>query len=204
MDIDYLMGLLAADGWQRKTVTKNGELHIAMSIELKDRDILEKLSKEIGCKLNIRMRNGTNMYYINIPYSFILEKGQYFSKTRENLYNYYSSCKNKNSFIRGLFDGDGGICKRITRGYEYWSIYFVVNSTQNDIKLILDDWIKKNNFTFSVYKDTRGIICYNYNLSKDSEIKRFYYLLYHEKPYLYLERKYQKFLENGCPKMETF
>ena len=36
MDIDYLMGLLAADGWQRKTVTKNGELHIAMSIELKE------------------------------------------------------------------------------------------------------------------------------------------------------------------------
>ena len=103
-----------------------------------------------------------------------------------------------------MFDGDGGICKRTTRGYEYWSIYFVVNSTQNDIKLILDDWIKKNNFTFSVYKDTRGVVCYNYNLSKDSEIKRFYYLLYHEKPYLYLERKYQKFLENGCPKMETF
>lgn len=204
MNNDYLMGLLTADGCQKKYTTTKGELHISMTIELKDKQILEDLSKEVKNKVNCRIRGSYTHYYMHISYKYLEGNGQYFDKYRTGIYNYYKNCANKLDFIRGLFDGDGGICLRTTRQYKYWSIYFVVNSQQKEIKDILDDFAKTYNFVFSIYFDKRGLGCYNYNISKDSEIKRFYNLLYGNKPKFYLQRKYEKFLENGCPKMETF
>lgn len=205
--IDYIMGLLTADGYQKRYTTKSGDLHISMTIELKDKDILDKISKITNSNVNQRIRsNKYTLYYMTISYKFLENKGKYFNKKREGIYNYYKQCKNKIDFIRGLFDGDGGICKRTRSkdGLPYWSIYFVVNSQQEEIKQVLDDFAQEYNFKFSFYFDKRGIGCYNYNISKQKEIKRFYKLLYGNKPELYLERKYQKFLELGCPKMETF
>lgn len=205
--IDYIMGLLTADGSQKKNMTKDG-IHISMTLELKDKDILDKIADIIGNKkVNIRVRNNKyTMYYMTIPYKFLLDKGQYFNKNKTGIYSYYNQCNNKLDFIRGLFDGDGGICerKRSKDGKSYWSVYFVINSHQQEIKQILDDFSQTYNFKFSIYYDKRGVGCYNYNISKQSEIKRFYQLLYKNKPELFLDRKYQKFLESGCPKMETF
>ena len=205
--MDYLMGLLTADGFQKRYTTKKGELHIAMTIELKDKDILDKISNIVGNKVNKRIReNKYTMYYMTIPYKFLGDLGKYFNKNRTGIYNYYKQCDCKIDFIRGLFDGDGGICerKRSKDGISYWSIYFVVNSQQKEIKKILDDFSQEYHFKFSIYFDVRGIGCYNYSISKQDEIKRFYQLIYANKPILYLERKYQKFLEVGYPKMETF
>lgn len=204
--IDYIMGLLAADGSQKRYITKSGDLHISMAIELKDKDILDKISQITNSKVNKRTRNNYTHYYMTISYKFLEDKGRYFDKNRTGIYTYYQNCTNKLNFIRGLFDGDGGICKRNRSkdNLPYWSIYFVVNSQQKEIKQIIDDFSREYNFNFSIYFDKRGISCYNYNISNQKEIKRFYELLYKNKPKLYLERKYQKFLELGCPKMETF
>ena len=204
--IDYIMGLLTADGSQKRYITKSGDLHISMVIELKDKDILDKISQITNSKVNKRTRNNYTHYYMTISYKFLKDKGRYFDKNRTGIYTYYQNCTNKLNFIRGLFDGDGGICKRNRSkdNLPYWSIYFVVNSQQKEIKQIIDDFSREYNFNFSIYFDKRGIGCYNYNISNQKEIKRFYELLYKNKPELYLERKYQKFLELGCPKMETF
>lgn len=204
--IDYIMGLLTADGSQKRYTTKSGEIHISMAIELKDADILEKISKITNSIVHKRIRGPYTQYYITISYKFLGDKGKYFDKNRTGIYNYYKKCENKLDFIRGLFDGDGGICQRSRSkdGLPYWSIYFVVNSKQEEIKQILDDFSQEYNFNFSIYFDKRGVGCYNYNISKKDEIERFYKLLYKNQPELYLERKYQMFLESGCPKMETF
>ena len=207
MNDEYLMGLLAADGSQKRYTTKSGEVHISMTLELKDREILSKITSFTGNEVHSRVRNNKyTLYYITIPYKYLGDKGKYFDKKRTGIFDYYQKCSNKLDFIRGLFDGDGGICKRQRSKdqKDYWSIYFVVNSTQQEIKDILDDFSKEFNFNFSIYYDKRGIGCYNYNISKKSEIERFYKMLYKNKPNLYLERKYLEFLNSGCPKMETF
>ena len=49
--IDYIMGLLTADGSQKSYTTKSGDLHISMIIELKDKDILDKISKIFRIRL---------------------------------------------------------------------------------------------------------------------------------------------------------
>ena len=82
--IDYIMGLLTADGSQKRYTTKSGDLHISMTIELKDKDILDKISKITNSNVNQRIRNNKYiLYYMTISYKFLEDKGKYFNKHRE-------------------------------------------------------------------------------------------------------------------------
>ena len=70
---------------------------------------------------------------------------------------YYKNCENKTDFIRGLFDGDGTICKHNkTNGGR---IGMVISKQQPDIKKIFDNFCYEFSLKTSTYNDTRGSGC---------------------------------------------
>lgn len=204
----YLMGLLTADGWRRSHVLKTGKEVFYCGLELKDRQILEDLSKNLNCPIGHRKRGSSELFSINIPATKGSYYSEYLDKERTGIYKYYLNLSQaeRTHFIRGFFDGDGGVCirKRSKDRKPYISVYFVVSSSQQEIKSFLEHWLKENNFKFSIYHDQRGQGVYNYNLSKLSEVKRFYSLIYSNNPKYFLTRKYDIFVSYGFPKMETF
>lgn len=202
---DYLMGLMAADGWIRGHTTKEGKTRLYPGIEIKDKEILEKIASEFDGKISSRTRGKTILYCLYIPTDFLPE-ANLLNTERKGILDFFQKLNEKEqaNFIRGFFDGDGGVCIRYTKQYPYISVYFTIGSKKSELKKLLDYWLGKNNFNFSVYYDKRGAGAYNYNLSKKSEVERFYKIIYNNNPKFYLLRKYLIFVSYGFPRMETF
>lgn len=195
------MGFLTADGSASEDILLNGEKRYNVSLEITDKEILERICKKYNKELYYRHRiiKGKERHFYKITYSREEAKhfGKYLMKGRPNIFEYYSSC-NKIDFIRGYFDGDGTIALRKNKQN---AIGFSINSQCVDIIKILDDFANQYGFTLSKYFDKRGNGSWFYSINRADEIKKFYYLIYSNNPDLYLERKYKKFLQCGFPEL---
>lgn len=198
---DYIVGFLAADGSTYEEELLNGEKRYNISLEICDKEILEKICKKYNKELYYRTRiiNKKQRDFYKITYNREESKdiGKYLVKGRPNIYEYYKRC-NKIDFIRGYFDGDGTIALRKNKQNV---IGFSINSYSPDLLLILEDFANEYGFTLSKYFDKRGNGSWFITINRINEIEKFYNLIYSNNPELYLKRKYDKFLKCGFPKL---
>lgn len=195
---NYMLGLFATDGSLREYVWKSkNKKTYSETLEMKDLDIIEQVADYFETTVGHRSRtiNGKihDFYKVDICGSKASNYTKYLKNNKENLYNYFIkiSKKEQNAFMRGAFDGDGGVCKK-GKGLR---CYICANS-KDGLDKIYEYWFENNNIKYSKYHDQRGSGAYNYNIGNQNEIKKLVSLMYENSKYK-LNRKYNIFKENG-------
>lgn len=203
---NYMLGLFATDGSLQKYTWKSKEkITYSETLEMKDLDIIEQVADYFETTVNSRTRIINNkahtFYKVEINSSKISPYVEYLKNNKENLYQYFVKLnkEQQNHFIRGAFDGDGGVCK--TSSGKGIRCYFCANSKDN-LDKIYEYWFSINNIKYSKYYDKRGAGAYNYNIGNQKEIEKFADLIYKNAKYK-LNRKYKIFLENGLNRHKT-
>lgn len=194
----YLLGLFATDGSLRKYQWKNiNKTSYSVCLEIKDSELIEKIA--LIFKINIRHRERTinnkkhDFYAIELG-TDLSKKYVKHLKDKPNMINDFKkmSDKNQNNFMRGAFDGDGGVCYKKNQKLR---AYLCANS-KDGLDKIYEYWFNINNIVYSKYFDKRGAGAYNYNVGKQSEVQKMAKLMYSSKN-IYLKRKHDIFLNNG-------
>lgn len=208
VDMDsYIMGLLATDGSTRVYNRKrdNGISYFS-KIELSDKQLIEDLADYLNLELNYRKRviaNKEREYWsVGIPSKLIKDDGKYLVKGRPDIKKWYDMCEDKNSFIRGMFDGDGCVSHHPYNN-KFLRIGVSLNSNSPDLLDIWDEYCHQNNITLSKYYDKRGSGSWYISINSKEDVFKLYTLIYKNRPNLYLKRKYDIFIKNGYPLMET-
>lgn len=123
-------------------------------------------------------------------------------KGRPGLYKVYKNLEDKNSFIRGLFDGDGTVTE-MSNSKTLLRIGFSINSSCNDIKMILEDFCQSNDIKLGLYFDKRGSGAWFASINSKANVHKFFELIYSNNPKLFLKRKYDVFVRHGFPNLVT-
>ena len=189
----YIIGFLAADG----NVSEK-ENRIDLELQSQDREILEEMRQEIESERPIKTYICKNGYEKNklLFWSAEIKKdlasfGIVPNKTYSKDYHFPYKIKNEFviDYIRGLFDGDGGI-KRTGN-----SVCFQIDSSNKDILLTIQEWLDKEHSIHVQITEKKSINISLYRLyCYGEEVKKIFSILYTENS-LYLKRKYNKFLE---------
>ena len=156
---EYILGLLASDGYIKVCKKKNGGANYYAQIEVKDEQIIKDLAEYYsvcyGHRSRIIANKQRDFYSINIPKNIWSDNISCFMKGRPGLYKVYKNLEDKNSFIRGVFDGDGTVAE-MSNSKTLLRIGFSINSSCNDIKMILEDFCQSNDIKLGFYFDKRG------------------------------------------------
>lgn len=188
----YILGFLFADGCN----TKGNK--IKLSLQEKDREILEKIRKEMNYSkpLSFYNRNNKNPKHQNVYELVIYNK--YMSEQLTKLgccprkslilqFPSYIDNKFMSHFIRGYFDGDGhvgetgrGAHASFTSSYDFCrGLHIFLDNLQIENKLVR---LKSNELT--------GVV----RITKKEEVRKLMEYMYKDAD-LYMERKYSIFLE---------
>lgn len=186
----WLMGFIAADGTIRK---ERNSIKIGLSYV--DREILEKIKKELSIEKNILDYTTSN--------GFKISELEWTSKKHKDFLSQYGIINNKTylpmyvpnfkskdlilAFILGYFDGDGSISISKEK-YLRFRICAHRDEILKDIALKLNN-LYDIDFTLSL--DRRGLYELSINTYYSNQIFQDMYNLNS----LHLDRKYQKFLE---------
>lgn len=193
----YWIGFLYADGYVHN---KNGRYLITIDLSTKDRKHLEKfksfLSAGVSIRDNIRKKATKEYYTSNITISSkrLFDRLTELGFTNNKTYNakVHDSLIHEPAFWRGVFDGDGWISKSCTRKYNYYWVglcgtFNTIQSYIEFIKTKIDTDVENPRYK----KGTKN----NYETAFVNEVaKRVLELLYKDAT-VYLDRKYQKYLE---------
>lgn len=200
----YFLGFLFADG-------NNGmqKATISLSLQEKDRDILEKLRIDAGSNKPLRFisserkRNNGEGYNYKDKYALTVcnkhwcerlsELGCVPNKSLVLKFPDYLSDEMLPHFIRGYFDGDGCIVNAKSGAYA-----ISLTSTK-------DFCISVQNIVFNLFgmksyiypASNKNGITYVWTLRKKQDIKTFLDWIYKDAE-LYLKRKYDRYLEKYC------
>lgn len=198
MSQDYIVGLLAADGWTTKYHHKNEDkISYYSALEMKDEQIIADLANYFDKKYTIRHRGETTHYILHMPSATFGEFGALLDTNRTGILNYYLNCKNQGDFVRGLFDGDGSIAShpRSSGG----RVGFSVSSRQPEIKEIILDFSQKCCLNASIYLDKRGSGTWYISFNSKNDVNILYHVMYEDSPTIFLKRKKERFHELGFP-----
>lgn len=198
----YILGFLYADGCNCKSKGT-----ISMSLEEHDKDILEKIRKELKsekpleyidnskkCSDGYNYKNQYRLLIFSTHMCEALEKiGMVPNKSlvlsfpdiREDLIPH---------FIRGYFDGDGSVCQQYVAGKHLPQYRLTITSTENFCKSIS----KIANDTLSLYVGVYDAACHNgvtrvCVVSGKWVVKKFLDWIYCDAE-LYLQRKYDRYV----------
>lgn len=199
----YWIGFIYADGY---VYNKGNRYLLSIDLSTRDKAHLEKfksfLSAGVSIRDNIRKQNingtGTKEYFTSI---ITISSKQIFNRltaldfTNNKTYDatVHFDLVSSRDFWRGLFDGDGWISKTHTRQYQY--AWVGLCGTKDTIQCFID-FVKSNNILTEVIeprfkKGTKN----NYETAFVNKVgKQVLDLLYKDSS-LYLDRKYQKYLE---------
>ena len=197
----YMLGLLSADGFTTCRENKDGTKYYITTLELAEKQIIEDICKKYNKNIRYRQRiiAGKQREFWSVIFlnNEIEQYGKYLVKGRPNIKNLYDnfSSDEKNEFIRGVFDGDGSIVCEKTKGRNYYrkTIGFSVNSSQPDMKLIIDDFAKNNNLTLSSYFDKRGNGSWYLSFNGTKSLVCLYQLFFNTHHDIKNKRKYEIF-----------
>jgi len=188
----YILGFWAADGCVSKG---NRHANYVIRFSQKEKGILEKIRKEFDSQHTITssMQDGTQYYSFsftsNQVYEFLyqffdmpIERKSLTLKWPKSLPDKYAC-----DFLRGLIDGDGAISCRESRGTYYLSFCTASKSMIDGFTMCIERHIGlsakiyeyKNMYSIRYYGTKAA--CIAHFLYKDAE--------------LYLDRKYQKYLQ---------
>ena len=195
---DYLLGLFATDGSLQKYEWKSKDkTTYSVCLEMKDLDIIEKVANHFDTTVRSRVRRINNKEHKF--YSCLLNCGKVdsyakFLEDKPKIINYFKKAtqEQQNNFMRGAFDGDGGICKKKPKGLR---VYICANS-KDGLEKVYEHWFETNEIVYSKYFDKRGAGAYNYNVGNQQKIKKLCELIYANDK-MSLDRKKEIFLKNG-------
>ena len=200
----YFLGFLFADGnnCMQKTT-------ISLSLQEKDRDILEKLIIDAGSNKPLRFisserkRNNGEWYNYKDKYALTVcnkhlcerlsELGCVPNKSLVLKFPDYLSDEMLPHFIRGYFDGDGCIVDAKSGNHN-------INLTSTKDFCISVQNIVFNLFCMKSYiypASNKNGITYVWTLRKKHDVKTFLDWIYKDAE-LYLERKYNRYIEKYC------
>lgn len=151
----YILGLFVTDG----CLTKNGKKYVVV-ISLKDEYMINKIKNLVcptkkvykdGNNFQVRWRNERDVKILN----------RLGIKQRKTLnMPFININKNKWSFIRGIFDGDGSVYvsktydKKINKEYEYRYVSFTCGSEK--FANGLNEFLNNNGIKSKIYKEKRS------------------------------------------------
>lgn len=207
MDIklySYLFGLFGTDGNVRRTQDNN---HIYdLTLELIDKDIIDKIYAALpDCSISERTRN-TN--FKNNYHSYILhchnkefinwcEKNGFPLKDKTNLIAPPSGEYSESDFWRGVIDGDGSIGMKKNIAMPFISL----TTASEQLKEAYSNYIYKlTNFKPNNKRNQRDNI---YNITTHAEKAMIISNSLYYNANIYIDRKYQKYLENCLWKREN-
>lgn len=196
----YILGLLYADGCNYKK-----KQTISLSLEEKDKDILEKIRIEIGSDKPLEYLDYSNKHDFGYTY-----KNQYrllvFSKYMCNILEKHGVIPNKsllldfpnipksliNSFVRGYFDGDGSI----SRGKNVNTNFNLTITSTNDFCVKLKEIVEEILMIHCGISDASNHngITKVFTISGRIQVKKFMDWLYEDAD-MFLERKFQRYLD---------
>lgn len=186
----YFLGLLAADG----AVVNN---YVNISLQERDRSILDEIAKHVGKNIKLRVYGGYNNGRVQnqvrlelCSKDIVQDLATYGVKPRKSL-TLEPIASNipvelRHHFVRGYFDGDGGICHSVYRNKKRVSISFT------GTKLFLEDIHDVIGLPVGslVQKTANGTYALVYcGKQRMYELKEYLY----QDATLYLNRKFEKF-----------
>jgi hypothetical protein len=193
----YILGLWWSDGsiCPSPTTKELYEFNITL---LNEQELLEQINLELGSNIPLKIHNKTGANVLKIFSTTlcqtIIDLGGMQNKSLligwpKIPKEYYKD------FIRGYFDGDGGICQK-TKGT--FVSYFVSGSLDFIIELQNKIYEIDNNICgyLSTIKNTHRL---NLNQRETIELAQ---LLYYKQDIFYIKRKYDKFIELYNQKVE--
>lgn len=185
----YWAGALEADGNVRERGPNSHT--IGMGISKKDRSWLEQFRKALQAEHPIREDGDFVRFKVhsNKMFEDLEELGIVPRKTYKNItpdipddYIY--------DYIRGVFDGDGSICKKTSKRWDEISVSFANSEA-------VCKWIdSKLPFHCSLYPVSHSDVAWRLDISADEYIKKFAKFIYDGAEY-YMERKHQRFIDYG-------
>lgn len=184
----YWAGALEADGCVRERGPNSHT--IDMRISKKDRSWLEQFREALQAGHPIRKDRDFVSFKVhsNRMFEDLEDLGIVPRKTYKNItpdipdqYVY--------DYIRGIFDGDGTICKKASKKWDAYKVG-LVNSEA------VCKWIdKKLDFSCSLYPDNQSV-AWRLETADRENIKKFAVLIYDGAEY-YMKRKHQRFIDYG-------
>lgn len=192
----YILGLLASDGWVAKE-----ENCVCIELQSSDRQILEDVNKVLENEREIKDYMRANGYQNSKLYFYsaqIKNDLKYYDIVPTKTYNLNSNfIKNipeqyQMDFVRGFFDGDG--CITGASGSLRWQLDGASFNTLKNIQTIF----KTYGIDLTIVEttdETCTIPRYRLYTYGKATCNHIFQLFYHNKPKLYLQRKYEKFQE---------
>lgn len=117
--VSYFLGLIHSDGYLVDVKSRKGDkCQNKVGISMVDKDMVQLLSKELNAEFLYRTIRENDKYKNSQGFLEISSDELYNSLSRRNIDNlktYYQKVPNTNyiwHYLRGLFDGDGGISKK--------------------------------------------------------------------------------------------
>ena len=193
----YILGLLYADGCRSKSSNA-----ITINLQARDKDILEKINKEIKNTRPLRFidyskyPNKQNQYLLLIHNKQIAESlfqyGLIPNKEFKVKYPNWLDKKLMRHFIRGYMDGDGSISKNPKEKRAS------MTGTE-DLLLGIKNYLEKElNVHFCIYSPHhKKTVTRTLGIAGGKQVKRFLDYIYKDAD-LYLDRKYLIYLNLYC------
>lgn len=200
----YILGFWYADGYNYQ----NGRYRIVLNLQEDDKHILDSIKRVLKYEGELlfdkKTGNRKNQYRLSINnkgLSLGLSKhGCMQTKTEKLKFPNFLSDKLIPHFIRGYFDGDGSINRCIIQK-KYFQYEFSIIGTE-DMVVKIGEYFKKNlNININIgsayrTKNKKGNpLIKELRISGKKNMIKIMELLYKDKKELFLNRKYEKYLE---------
>lgn len=197
----YILGFLFADG--NVNLSKQT---VSMSLQEDDYEILERIRNEIGSENKLKFLDYSDKhdfgYHYKNQYRMLLHSkymcnslirmGMFENKSLILEYPKLPKELNRH-FIRGYFDGDGSVTRKI-KNENNISILLTITSTEKFCKSIKEIAEKELGIKCGIYEaSSKNGITKVFSLSKSASIK-FMNWMYKDAD-IYIERKYKRYIE---------
>ena len=181
---------------------------IAMSLEEKDKNILEQIRNEIGSERPLEFLDYSNKHDFGYTYKNqyrLLLFSSHMCKTLESI----GMVPNKSliaefpmlidelnrHFIRGLFDGDGSVCRTQYKNRQSYQHTLTITSTLMICEKLVDIIEKALDINCHIYDaSNHNGITKVFNISGKNQIKKFMDWIYDDAD-LKLQRKYDRYIQ---------
>lgn len=199
----YILGFLYADGYNSKDKGT-----ITMSLEERDKGILEEIRKEIGSEKPLEFLDYSNKHDFGYTY-----KNQYrllmFSAHMCNILESIGMCQNKSlvvdfpkidnnlvrHFIRGLFDGDGSVYRHQYKGRKSYQHTLTITSTLSLCEKLVDIVEHHLDVNCHIYDaSNHNGITKVFTIPGKNQINTFMDWMYEDAD-LKLQRKYDRYIQ---------
>lgn len=204
-EVAYILGIIITDG---SFDNKTGNLRISMT----DVDVIQGVAEAMELKNGLsyvkKKKNHKQQLKLSICRSQIINDLRQLGVTVDGTKTFKQKfidipAQYRSHFIRGIFDGDGSIVVRqrklktgiftskeltIITTSSYYLAKGVCNTMYEDLNIKLDVY-------HQIKATTKQADVYRVNLYSKENVHKFFNYIYKDKDYLFMHRKYAKFLE---------